>query len=117
MQELSLQHISNILWAFASLWVVREPLASAFVAEVQLRLAGEDFNAQQLCNLLWSLCIAGQCNTTTWRGLVSRLAEMGAGPYAELPEEALTQIYQVLAPPHMHASRLCTRLVCLSKRL
>ena len=57
-QELSLQHVSNILWAFASFLHLRRPMAHAFVAEVLRRLAAEPFNPQQLSNLLWSLCIA-----------------------------------------------------------
>lgn len=32
-------------------------MISALVAEVQCRLRSDDFNAQQLSNVLWSLCI------------------------------------------------------------
>lgn len=57
-QELSLQHVSNILWTHASLRHLRPPMPGAFVAEIARRLASEPFNSQQLSNLLWSLCIA-----------------------------------------------------------
>ena len=58
MQDLSLQHISNILWAYVSFLQMREPMTSAFLEELKLRLRKATFNAQQLSNLLWSLCIA-----------------------------------------------------------
>lgn len=58
LQDLSLQHISNILWAYVSFLQMREPMTSAFLEELQLRLRKATFNAQQLSNLLWSLCIA-----------------------------------------------------------
>lgn len=58
-QELSLQHISNILWAYASFLRVGRPMAAAFLGELRSRLRTSAFNAQQLSNLLWSLCIAG----------------------------------------------------------
>lgn len=57
-QELSLQHISNILWAYVSFLEMRDPMAAAFLAELRERLRRATFNAQQLSNLLWSLCIA-----------------------------------------------------------
>ena len=58
-QELSLQHISNILWAYASFLCVGRPMAAAFLQELRSRLRTAAFNAQQASNLLWSLCIAG----------------------------------------------------------
>ena len=58
LQDLSLQHISNILWAYVSFLQMREPMTSAFLEELKLRLRKATFNAQQLSNLLWSLCIA-----------------------------------------------------------
>ena len=58
LQELSLQHISNILWAYVSFLQMREPLTGAFLGELRARLRKATFNAQQLSNLLWSLCIA-----------------------------------------------------------
>ena len=58
-QELSLQHISNILWAYASFLCVGRPMAAAFLQELRARLRTAAFNAQQASNLLWSLCIAG----------------------------------------------------------
>ena len=69
-QELSLQHISNILWAYASFLCVGRPMAAAFLQELRARLRTAAFNAQQLSNLLWSLCIAGvpiHHSTCTWR--------------------------------------------------
>ena len=58
LQGLSLQHISNILWAYASFLHLPAALVDMFVAEIRGRLAKEPFNAQQLSNLLWSLCIS-----------------------------------------------------------
>ena len=57
-QELSLQHISNILWAFVSFMQLSGPMVGAFLEELRSRLRHFTFNAQQLSNLLWSLCIA-----------------------------------------------------------
>lgn len=57
-QELSLQHISNILWAFVSFMQLSGPMVGAFLKELRSRLRHATFNAQQLSNLLWSLCIA-----------------------------------------------------------
>jgi hypothetical protein len=57
-QELSLQHISNILWAFVSFMQLSGPMVGAFLEELHSRLRHSTFNAQQLSNLLWSLCIA-----------------------------------------------------------
>ena len=57
-QDLSLQHVSNILWTYASFLQVKPAMASAFVGEIERRLTTEAFNPQQLSNLLWSLCIA-----------------------------------------------------------
>ena len=57
-QELSLQNISNLLWAYAVLGAVPERLAAACVRELKRRLPHEPFTLQQLTNLLWSLCLA-----------------------------------------------------------
>lgn len=57
-QELSLQHVSNILWTYASFLHLKLAMTSAFVSEIERRLTREPFNPQQLSNLLWSLCIA-----------------------------------------------------------
>lgn len=56
-QELSLQHITNVSWAYASLGVVVPRLAAALRTEVSRRLAAEQLSAQQLCNLLWALAL------------------------------------------------------------
>jgi hypothetical protein len=57
-QELSLQHITNILWTFANLRYLPEVMMHRFVADVERRLTSEPFNAQQLSNLLWALAIS-----------------------------------------------------------
>ena len=57
-QELSLQNISNLLWAYAVLGMVPERLAVACVIELKRRLPHKPFTLQQLTNLLWSLCLA-----------------------------------------------------------
>lgn len=57
LQELSLQHISNILWTYASFLHLPPNMVTRFVGEVRARLASDAFNAQQLSNVLWSLCI------------------------------------------------------------
>ena len=57
-QDLSLQHVINILWAFASLLFLRAEVLSTFVTEVRQRLSSEAFNVQQLSNLVWALCIS-----------------------------------------------------------
>ena len=79
-QELSLQHISNILWAYASFLCVGRPMAAAFLQELRSRLRTAAFNAQQASNLLWSLCIAG----------------VGAPP----PEVYLAPVRPEFAAPH-----------------
>lgn len=58
LQELSLQHVSNILWTYASFLHLKTGMTGAFVTEIRRRLTLEPFNPQQLSNLLWSLCIA-----------------------------------------------------------
>ena len=56
-QDLSLQHISNILWTYASFLHLPPARLETFVAEIRARFEVENFNAQQLSNVLWSLCI------------------------------------------------------------
>jgi len=53
-QDLSLQHITNVSWAYASLGVVAPRLTAALRAEVARRAASQQLSAQQLCNLLWA---------------------------------------------------------------
>ena len=48
----------NIVWAFSSLLYLRKDVMELFVAEARGRLEREDFNAQQLSNLIWALCIS-----------------------------------------------------------
>ena len=59
--ELSLQHISNVLWAFASLDLLKPRTMPGVVAEAEARLGAQAFNAQQLSNLLWALSISQAC--------------------------------------------------------
>ena len=56
-QDLSLQHITNVSWAYASLGVVAPNLVTALRNEVLRRTAAEQLSAQQLCNLLWSFAL------------------------------------------------------------
>ncbi len=56
-QDLSLQHITNVSWAYASLGVVAPRLVAALREEVLRRAAAEQLSAQQLCNLLWSFAL------------------------------------------------------------
>lgn len=56
-QELSLQHITNIMWALASFDHKLPCVPKVFVPELVKRMGRESFNAQQLCNLLWSQAI------------------------------------------------------------
>ena len=57
-QELSLQHISNLLWAYAVLGAMPQRLATAFAGELKRRLPMEQATVQQLVNPLWSLAVA-----------------------------------------------------------
>ncbi len=56
-QDLSLQHITNILWTYASFLHDVPNMLPAFTSQILERTQYEQFNAQQLSNLLWSLCI------------------------------------------------------------
>ena len=78
-QELSLQHISNILWAFVSFMQLSGPMVGAFLKELRLRLRHATFNAQQLSNLLWSLCIAEVAPCTSLSRIFSAKALSMAG--------------------------------------
>lgn len=57
MQDLSLQHMSNILWMFATFAHLPSDVVQAIAEELRTRLKTEIFNAQQLTNNLWSLCL------------------------------------------------------------
>ena len=57
LQDLSLQHITNIMWTYASFLHEVLAMMAAFRQQILQRTQIEQFNAQQLSNLLWSLCI------------------------------------------------------------
>ena len=57
LQDLALQHITNILWTYASFLHDVPDMLPAFTSQILKRLHTDQFNAQQLSNLLWSLCI------------------------------------------------------------
>lgn len=57
LQDLSLQHITNILWTYASFLHDVPDMLPAFINQILERAHTDQFNAQQLSNLLWSLCI------------------------------------------------------------
>ena len=59
--ELSLQHISNVLWAFASLALLDSHTMPEVIHQAESRLGAQAFNAQQLSNLLWALAISQVC--------------------------------------------------------
>ena len=56
-QDLSLQHLTNIMWTFATFNHVLPSVSDTFIPELVERAKHEEFNAQQLCNLLWSMAI------------------------------------------------------------
>ena len=66
LQELSLQHVTNIMLASARMQMHQDlpSMLPIFVDEIFRRLRNEHFNAQQLSNLLWALAIqqVGHCN-------------------------------------------------------
>ena len=66
LQELSLQHITNILWTYASFLHDVPDMLPAFTSQILERADTDQFNAQQLSNLLWSLCILQVC--CDWAG-------------------------------------------------
>ncbi|KAL0032386.1 hypothetical protein WJX79_008625 [Trebouxia sp. C0005] len=92
-KDLSLQHITNILWTYASFLHDVPEMLPAFTSQVLERSHKEQFNAQQLSNLLWSLCILQSCDGVMWRRIMQQFTSLGMAP-DNLPEEALTQIYQ-----------------------
>ncbi|KAL6756404.1 hypothetical protein V8C86DRAFT_3136640 [Haematococcus lacustris] len=51
------------------------------------------FNAQQVTNLLWGLSLLGELELPLWRALQAQLQALGVTT-ADLPEEALTQVFQ-----------------------
>lgn len=92
-KDLSLQHITNILWTYASFLHDVPDMLPAFTSQILERSHKEQFNAQQLSNLLWSLCILQSCDGVMWRRIMQQFTSLGMAP-DNLPEEALTQIYQ-----------------------
>ncbi|DBA96718.1 TPA: hypothetical protein ACH3X1_015560 [Trebouxia sp. C0004] len=92
-KDLSLQHITNILWTYASFLHDVPDMLPAFTSQILERSHKEQFNAQQLSNLLWSLCILQSCDGMMWRRIMQQFTSLGMPP-ENLPEEALTQIYQ-----------------------
>ena len=66
LQDLSLQHITNILWTYASFLHDVPDMLPAFTSQILERSHKEQFNAQQLSNLLWSLCILQVCPLWPW---------------------------------------------------
>lgn len=56
-QDLSLQHLTNIMWTLATFNHVLPSVSDTFIPELVNRARQEEFNAQQLCNLLWSMAI------------------------------------------------------------
>jgi hypothetical protein len=58
-QDLGLQHITNILWAVASFGrCAADPgMMRAFVSEIRARFHSEEFNSQQLANMVWALSV------------------------------------------------------------
>ncbi|KAK9842858.1 hypothetical protein WJX74_003528 [Apatococcus lobatus] len=85
-EELSLQHVTNIMWTLASFNHVLPCVSEIFVPKLVKRMGEEAFNAQQLCNLLWSEAIMQE----SWDMLMGKFTELAE----ELPEEGLTQVYQ-----------------------
>ena len=57
-QELSLQDISNLLWAYAVLGAMPQRLAMACAGELKRRLPTERAMLQHITNSVWSLCVA-----------------------------------------------------------
>ena len=59
-QDLSLQHVTNILWAYAVFaWHDARGFPEAAAREVLQRVQrkNEQLSSQQICNLLWALAI------------------------------------------------------------
>ena len=57
MQDLSLQHITNIVWTYATFLHDVRDMLPALISQLLERSQTEQFNAQQVSNLLWSFCI------------------------------------------------------------
>ncbi|BDA46187.1 probable RAP domain-containing protein, chloroplastic [Coccomyxa sp. Obi] len=74
------QEISNTVWAYAKLRFYDAAVMDTFANEAMRRI--EEFSQQ---NLL--------CSEEIWKGIMSQIDTLGIAP-EDLPEEALTQIYQ-----------------------
>ena len=67
--ELSIQHLANILWSYATLNFHASGMFQAFAAELKKRVSGDSFepiSAFQLANIIWSLSIADEMSEKTW---------------------------------------------------
>lgn len=69
-------------------------MVEAFIEELIGRTATEQFNAQQIANILWSLCLLQKCTLEVWECLMKQFQTLDE-ELSDLPEEALTQVYQV----------------------
>ncbi|KAI3429562.1 hypothetical protein D9Q98_005650 [Chlorella vulgaris] len=92
-KDLNLQHCTILIWSYCRLKWSTPTLIPALVAELKSRMAEAQFNQQQLCNVLWSLCIADQCDREIWDLCIGQVTKLGI-PYHELTSEALTQVFQ-----------------------
>ena len=67
--ELSIQHLANISWSYATLNFHASGMFQAFAAELEKRISGDSFehiSAFQLANIIWSLSIADEMSENTW---------------------------------------------------
>jgi hypothetical protein len=78
-----------------------EGLQPALVEEVGRRAQQQQFNSQQVSNIVWGLAILGVCTPATWQLLTDQYRSITASPES-LPEEALTQVGWKL---HTHQQR------------
>jgi hypothetical protein len=108
-QDLSLQHITNVSWAYASLGVVAPRLVAALRCEVLRRAAAEQLSAQQLCNLMWSFAMlrvrhaavlrTGRARLDSEHGSIRRLhAERKCSLTLWVAEARLSRRDQVVTP-------------------
>ncbi|KAL4855247.1 RAP domain-containing protein [Chlorella vulgaris] len=95
-KDLNLQHCTILIWSYCRLKWSTSTLIPTLVAELKSRMAEAQFNQQQLCNVLWSLCIADQCDREIWDLCIDQVFQcamlmLAQAPDAEwpLPEELL----------------------------
>jgi len=68
-QELSMQHLANIAWSYATLNFHASGMFQAFAAELKKRISGnlvESISAFQLANVIWSLSITDEMSENSW---------------------------------------------------